>query len=182
MKVTITGLDRLNAKLKKLPTTLEDAVFDATFEIVEDIQGRVESKLNSSIYYNRGGLAGSNKNEVVKESEGKIVGRVWNDDPVSVFREFGTGPVGEASPKDLPEGVNPVYTKESWFFPVDAVDIDLTAIYGMRKITIQGKEFYRTSGQPARPFMYPAFKEGIDKAEEVYKEHVQKNLRKGLGQ
>lgn len=80
----IKGLDSLNAKLKKVPGVMEDAVFDATFEIVEDIQGRIESKLNSSIKYNRGGLVGSFKNEVVKEISGDIVGRNWSDDPVSV--------------------------------------------------------------------------------------------------
>lgn len=180
VKVTITGKEKLFSQLKGIPKAIEDAVFEATFEIVEDIQGRVESKLNSSIYHNRGGLAGDNKNEVVKDHNGNIVGRVWNDNPVALFRELGTGPVGQASAKDLPPDINPVYTQEPWFFPVDSVDIDLTEIYGMPKIKIQGKEFYRTSGQPARPYMYPAFKEGVEHADEVYKKHVQERLRKGL--
>lgn len=180
MKVTIKGKDKLLSQFGKIPKAIEDAIFDATFEIVEDIQGRVESELNSSIKYNRGDLAGSNKNEVVKDTGGNIIGRVWNDNPVAVFREFGAGRVGEASQKDLPPDVNPTYTQEMWFFPVELVDIDLTEIYGMQKITIQGKEFYRTNGQPARPFMYPSFKEGVAHADEVYKEHVQKHLRKGL--
>lgn len=80
----------------------------------------------------------------------------------------------------MPEDIHPVYSQEPWFFPADAVDVDLEAIYGMPKIKINGKEFYRTSGQPARPYMYPAFKEGMEHADEVFKEHVQKNLRKGL--
>lgn len=84
MKVTIKGKEKLFGQLKKIPKAMEDGVFDATFEIVEDIQGRVESKLNSSIKYNRGDLVGSFKNEVVKDASGEIVGRVWSDDPVSV--------------------------------------------------------------------------------------------------
>lgn len=180
MKVTIKGKEKLFGQLKKIPKAMEDGVFDATFEIVEDIQGRVESKLNSSIKYNRGDLVGSFKNEVVKDASGEIVGRVWTDSMVGFFREFGTGLVGQNSQKDLPPDVNPVYTQEPWFFPVDAVDIDLTEIYGMPKIKIQGKEFYRTNGQPARPYMYPSFKEVTENAEGVYKEHIKKNLRKGL--
>lgn len=180
MKVTIKGKEKLFGQLKQVPKVIEDGIFDATFEIVEDIQGRIESKLNASIKYNRGDLVGSFKNEVVKESDGNIVGRNFSDSPISIFREFGTGPVGESSQKDLPPDVNPVYTQEPWFFPVDAVDIDLTEIYGMPKIKIQGKVFYRTNGQPARPYMYPAFKEGTENAEEIYKEHIKKNLRKGL--
>lgn len=180
MRVEIKGLDKLQNKLNVLPKILEDAVFSATTEIVEDIQGRVESKLQSSIKYSSGDLVGSSKNEVSKNNDGKIVGRVFNDNPISVFREFGTGLVGQESQKDLPEGINPQYTQTPWFFPTDSVDIDLTAIYGMPKITIQGKEFYRTNGQPARPYMFPAFKEGTEHAEEIFKEHVQRHLKKGL--
>ena len=93
---------------------------------------------------------------------------------------MGTGQVGQASQKDLPPGMNPVYTQEPWFFPVDSVDIDLNAIYGMPIIKIQGKEFYRTNGQPARPFLYPALKEGTENAADIYKQHIQKSIRGGL--
>lgn len=179
MRVEIKGLDKLQNKLNVLPKILEDAVFSATTELVEDIQGRIESKLQSSIKYNNGGLAGSFKNEVVKEKDG-VVGRNFSDDIVATIRELGSGLVGQESQKDLPEGINPQYTQTPWFFPSDSVDLDLTAIYGMPKITIQGKEFYRTNGQPARPYMYPAFKEGVEHADEVFKEHVQRHLKKGL--
>lgn len=180
MKITIKGQDKLINQLKGLPKLLNQAVYGATHEITEDVQGRIESKLSSSVKHASGELMGSFKNEVVEDHQGNIVGRNWSDSPISVFREFGTGKVGAESKKDLPEGVNPTYSLEPWFFPVDAVDVDLEAIYGMPKIMIQGKEFYRTNGQPARPFMYPAFKEGTKHAEDIFKEHVEKNLRKGL--
>lgn len=180
MGFEVRGLDKLQKKLDVLPKILEDAVFSATTEITEDMQGRAESKLQSSIKHSSGALVGSMMNEVVRNSAGKTVGRVFNNNPISIFRELGTGLVGQESQKDLPEGVNPQYTQVPWFFPVESVDVDLTAIYGMPKIKIQGKEFYRTNGQPARPFMYPAFKESVEHADEVFKEHVQRNLKKGL--
>lgn len=179
MDVKILGKEKLFKQLGKIPKALEDAVFDATFEIVEDMQGRVESKLNSSIFHNTGDLSGSWMNEVVKEGE-NVVGRVFSNDPKSVFREFGTGPVGASSPKDAPPDINLTYTMESWFIPAEEVDVDLNAIYGMPKITINGKEFYRTSGQPARPYLYPSYKETMKNAPEVYKEHVSKHLKGGL--
>lgn len=178
--IRIKGKDKFLNQLESVPKVLKTAIYNATYEITEDVQGRIESKLSSSIKHPSGELMGSFKSEVVEDHEGNIVGRNWSDNPVSVFRELGTGKVGAESPKDLPEGINPTYTMEPWFFPVDSVDVDLEAIYGMPKITINGKEFYRTNGQPARPFMYPAFKEGMEHADEIFKEHVQKNLRKGL--
>lgn len=180
MKITIKGKEKLFSQLENLPKTLNQAVYGATHEITEDVQGRIESKLSSSIKHASGELMGSFKSEVVEDHQGNIVGRNWSDNPVALFREMGTGKVGAESQKDLPEGINPTYMMEPWFFPADSVDVDLEAIYGMPKIEINGKEFYRTNGQPARPFIYPAFKEGMEHAEDIFKDHVQRNLRKGL--
>ena len=179
MEVRIKGKEKLLKQLGKVPKAIEDAIFDATFEIVEDMQGRVESELNSSIFYNRGGLAGSWMNEVVKEGE-SVVGRVWSNSATAFYREFGTGSVGAKSPKDAPPDINLTYTMEPWFIPAEMVDVDLNAIYGMPKITINGKDFYRTNGQPARPYLYPAYKETMKDAPDVYKEHVSKHLKGGL--
>lgn len=180
MGVQIKGLDRLNSKLKRIPKTLENATWDATFEITEEVQSRATAKLQSSIKHGSGELAGSLKNEVLVNKNGHVVGRVWSDDPNLLFRELGTGQVGENSPKDLPEGINPVYTQSPWFIPADAVDVDLEAVYGMVKINIQGKDYYRTNGQPARPSLYPALKEGVENYEEVYKKYVKQGLREEL--
>lgn len=104
MGVQIKGLDRLKRKLNAIPKVLQDSVWDATWEITEDVQGRAITKLQSSTKSASGELSGSVKNEVVVNGQGKVVGRVWSDKAQALFREFGTGPVGEASPKNLPEG------------------------------------------------------------------------------
>jgi hypothetical protein len=175
--VEIKGLDRLKRKINAMPKILNDAVNDATYEITELVRSAAELRLASSMKFSSGELIGSLKTEVVENAEGKIVGRVWSDKAQAIYREFGTGPNGQASSKDLPEGVNPVYTQTHWFIPAEEVGIDLNEIYGMPKITIQGKEFYITSGQPARPFLYPSLKEILPQMPEIYKEHVQKKLR-----
>ena len=177
MTIEIRGLDRLKRKIDAMPKILNEAMEDSTFEITELVRSAAELRLSSSIKYSSGELLGSLKTEVVENAEGKIVGRVWSDKAQSVYREFGSGPNGQASPKDLPEGINPVYTQTRWFILAEQVAIDLNEVYGMPKVNIQGKDFYITSGQPARPFLYPSLKEIIPKMPEIYKEHVQKKLK-----
>lgn len=86
MGVEIRGLDSLKRKLNATPKILKDAVWDATFEIVEIVQGKAVSKLQSSVKHGRGagGLAGGLKYEVVVDGQGKVVGRVWSDDAHAV--------------------------------------------------------------------------------------------------
>ncbi|MCD1023468.1 HK97 gp10 family phage protein [Enterococcus sp. SMC-9] len=177
MGVEIKGMDSLRRKLKATPKILEDAMWDATFEITELIKQATELRIASSVKYSSGELLGSFKNEVVINAQGKIVGRIWSDKEQAMYREFGTGPVGQASQKDLPEGITPVYSTSAWFIPVDEVEIDLEAIYGIPRITIQGKGFFLTRGQPARPALYPSLKEIVEQAPDIYKEHVQKRLK-----
>jgi hypothetical protein len=175
--IEIKGLESLRRKAKALPKLLDDAMWDATFEITELIKQAAELRLSSSVKYSSGELLGSLKNEVVINAQGKIVGRVWSDKQQAIFRELGTGPVGEASSKDLPEGVSPVYSQTAWFIPANEVAVDLEAVYGIPRVTVQGTDFYITKGQPARPFLYPSLKDLVEQASEIYKEHVQRKLR-----
>lgn len=180
MGVEIRGLGKFNQQMKSIPNLVSKAVESANGELVELVRGDAESNLASSVKHGSGELVGSPKTEVVPNGKGVSKGRVWTDKKTGIFREFGTGPVGEASTKDLPEGIHPVYTQTPWFFPVDSVDQDLTALYGMFKITIKGQEFYKTSGQPSRPWLYPALKSGTKDSGEIVKRHVADHLRKGL--
>lgn len=178
MEIRINGREQLKAKIKALPQIIQEATWQATLEIVEEITSRAVSNVQSSVRYGSGEGAGSIKQEVVIDSQGKIVGRVWSDKQEMLFREFGTGPVGEESPKDLPPGITPVYSQERWFIPADKVAVDLEVVYGIPKITIQGKEFFMTRGQPARPWLYPAVKEVEAHIPEIFQDHVKESLRK----
>lgn len=177
MGVEIKGMESLRRKLKATPKILDDAMWDATFEITELIKQATELRIASSVKYGSGELLGSFKNEVVINAQGKIVGRIWSDKEQAIYREFGTGPVGQESKKDLPEGVTPVYSISAWFIPAEKTGVDLEAVYGIPRITIQGKDFYLTRGQPARPALYPSLKEIVEQAPDIYKEHVQKRLK-----
>lgn len=184
MGVEIKGLAALERKTRQIPSIISKAAIGATTEVTETVAGLAIGNLSSSIKHNSGELMGSVKDEVVLNAEGKVIGRVWSDKRNAFYREFGTGPVGEASPKDLPEGITPVYTQKPWFFPVSSVDVDLEALYGMRKISFKDGdstiEFYMSSGQPANPWLYPALKQGTKDHNIVFRKHVQAELGKGL--
>lgn len=180
MGVEIRGLDRLRRKIKLIPSLVKEANIDATRELTDLTEGYATQNIQSSSKYPTGELSTSVKKEVAEDVSGSVVGRVWSDKKHAFYKEFGTGPVGDASPKDLPPGVNPVYTQQKWFFPTSAVDKDLNALYGMLIVQIKEVEFYMTRGQPARPWLYPALKDAMEEAEEIYTENINRKLKEGL--
>ena len=177
--VTIKGLDKLTKQLADIPKATMEGAQKANHATTEEIASRAISNLQSSTRHSSGagGLAGEIKNES-ETIDGTPEGRVWVDSPIGTYREFGTGPVGEASQKDLPDGVNPVYTQDPWLIPADKVGADLNALYGLPIWTIKGKKYYWTRGQPARPFLYPAFKEVVADTQKWYEQEINKELKK----
>lgn len=81
--------------------------------------------------------------EVQRESDGYF-GKISCKAAHGVYVEYGTGMVGAASGGNG-SGQHVTYTmREGWTYPVEGYN---------------GTEFYYTEGQPAQPFMYPAFQE-----------------------
>lgn len=72
--------------------------------------------------------------------------------------------------------MTPVYTQGPWFIPANEVP-DLEALYGMLRITIQDNDFFVTRGQPARPWLYPALKQGMEEAPEIYRDKINGKLK-----
>lgn len=178
MGVQIKGLSSLKAKTKKAPKIISQGVVNATHELTDIVHGYAVQNVQSSVKHGSGELAGSIKTEVAEAADSQVAGRIWTDKKQGVFRELGTGPVGEASTKNLPPGITPVYTQTPWFIPASEVP-DLEELYGMLRITIQGVDYFRTSGQPARPWLYPALLEGQKQAPEIVQKHVKQSM-KGL--
>jgi len=90
-----------------------------------------------------------------------LVAEVAATAPHSVYVEFGTGPEGQKSPKDLPPDVNPTYRQDGWVYRREDTG-----------------EFVHTEGQPAKPFLYPAFKMHEHELQGVIADVLMQEMRK----
>ena len=181
IEVEIKGLNELKAKVNKLPGIVVNATANGQETVIEQAEAYAVDNLQSSIKYSTGEMARSFKHEV-KIDGNDIIGRWWNSSMIAIFREFGTGLVGERSDKQIPKGMAITYRQTPWYIPADAVDIDLNKIYGIPKIKIKGKYFYRTTGQPARQFMTPAANRIAKEAPEIIKKSIDQELHDKLGE
>lgn len=148
----MNGIDGLFRKLDALGTGLTDALnraMDTTLILAEDTARNNAPANKYSQADSSGGasLKGSIKHEK-KNAGDAIEGRVYTNAPHNMHVEFGTGPVGAADHAGISPHISPSYTtRKSWAYPT----------------VIDGKEtFVTTSGQPARPYLYPAAVEHKD--------------------
>lgn len=94
----------------------------------------------------------------IKDEGGFIQAETFTNKKQGIFVEFGTGPIGEQNHDGISPEVTPSYSQHGWGIPADKVDASDAEQYKWPKRTYKGKEYYMTSGQPARPFLYPALK------------------------
>lgn len=128
-----------------------ESVFEKLDLANEDITAAVERGMKNACYntaqtakmlcpVREGALRSSIHSSV--EREGNVfVGTVYSRKKYAAYVEFGTGPRGEAEHAGTsPDAVNSLtYSPKGWVYK-DA-----------------GGKFHFTNGQPARPFIYPAF-------------------------
>ena len=93
------------------------------------------------------------------EIEGDIVrGICYTNLPYAPYVEFGTGPKGQASHEGISPDVAVAYTQSPWWIHESQVERETAERYGWFYIDTPQGRFYKCSGQPAQPFMYPALK------------------------
>jgi len=139
MEIEVKGIDSLRDKLKKLPQILNQATNQAMFEVTETIRSTAEDNAPVGIYTGGGELKGS-IHAIVDNEDGKIVGRVWSDKKQAIFTEFGTGPRGQASPKDLPEGIETIRYGAFSGAAIEAIHLPNT-LKKIDKINVTQKKF-----------------------------------------
>lgn len=96
----------------------------------------------------------------VKSDEDGAVGKVYTNLHHAPFIEFGTGIVGSGTYPHKVKGLNLSYRDTGWIYTPD-----------------DGETFYYTEGQVAKPYMYPALKQGERYVKEILKEEVRVNLK-----
>lgn len=132
MAVVIEGLESLIKKLDKMNGNLKGALTRAIQQTVQTAEKEAEVlKPYASIRIQ------SN----TKVTPDGIEGKVFSVTPYAAYVEFGTGPKGQADHAGISPNVPVTYTQHSWVYHSED--------YG----------FVTTSGQPARPYLYPTAKQ-----------------------
>lgn len=171
----IKGLDKLLVKLEALGLDSNKALETGIKQAAKKVQGDAKLICPS----NNGQLRNSIKAST-ETADNKIVGKVSTNNEYAAYVEFGTGPVGEHSPKDLPPDIASKihYKADRWFIPADKIDEATAEKYRFKKIKVGDKEFYISYGQPAKPYLYPALKQNEKKVKEIIAEHLKKTIEK----
>lgn len=149
---TIKNVDRLLSRLSNISKMdLKQSMVQATKV--------VHAQAKSLAPVDTGNLAGSIHQEV-KENAKTVEGRVFTNLQYAPYVEFGTGSKGNGTyPYDI-KGLKLSYRDNSWVYSPDG-----------------GETFYRTEGQIAQPFMYPALKENEKYIKQLFKKQIQTELK-----
>jgi len=98
----------------------------------------------------------------VERDSGDIVATVGTNVSYASFVEFGTGPRGAASPKDLPPDFSPSYRMTAWGY-----------------LDPKTGEKIWTHGTPAKPFLYPAYRRNRERVKQAVQDAVRRCLKSG---
>ena len=156
LKIEVKGVESIQRYIAKMANLarVHEAVVDSTAMVLSTAKHYVQSPGK----YGSGALRNSIHMKV-KQIGGSVIGKVFAGGGHAMYVEFGTGVVGEVSnyPKAGELGLK--YAQYSWVYTPDG-----------------GEHFYRTKGNIARPFMYPALNQ--NKAQ--IKKNIANALRKGV--
>lgn len=100
------------------------------------------------------------------EEENTVTGICWTDKAYAPYIELGTGPKGQEKHAGISPEVTPVYTQQPWWIHESQIDRRVAEKYRWPYIDTPDGRFYRCSGNPAYPFLYPAMK---DNEEQILK-------------
>lgn len=172
--MTIEGLDGLLKKLNNLSTNANEVVKKGVANATKKVQGDAKDLAPVNYGQLRNGIVTD-----VKEEVGEVIGEISATAEHSAYVEFGTGPVGRASPKDLPPGIEPQYREGMWWIHESQIDPAIAEQYHFIKIETKDGVFYGTYGQAAQPYLYPAMKQNEEYIKESIAASVRMEIKKG---
>lgn len=94
---------------------------------------------------------------VVQNDKDGVFAHIGTNKEYAPYVEFGTGPTGAARHNGISPDVNPVYRLTPWWIHESMVDPEVPLVYHWSYIDTDQGRFYHVSGQPAHPYLYPAF-------------------------
>lgn len=115
-----------------------------------------------------------------EESKELARSEVYTNISYATYVEMGTGPRGAADHDGISPNVTPAYTMEPWWIHESDIDAWVAEKYHWPYIDTDQGRFYKCSGQPAQPFLYPALKDNEQKVLRIMKDGMN-NILKGAG-
>jgi len=107
-----------------------------------------------------------------EEGHFSATAEIYTDVSYAGYVELGTGPKGAADHDGISPEVTPAYTMKPWWIHESMVDLWMAEQYHWPVINTPEGKFYRCSGQPAYPFMYPALKNNQREVIEIMKKGI----------
>ena len=153
--IEILNVDRLMTKLDKIANV---KVVEAMNKAVTLVQGQAKNLC----VVDTGALRSSIHTQV-KSGKSEVIGRVYTSMNYAPYIEFGTGNKGRGT-YPYKTKVNLHYKGEPWVYTPDG-----------------GETFYRTEGQVAKPFMYPALKMNEKTIKAMFKNGMKESINKAIG-
>lgn len=95
----------------------------------------------------------------------------------AVYNEYGTGPIGAASPKMLPPGVSPDYKTDKINKRKKKDGTEIIINFDGWFYKDKNGKLVATRGMPARPFMYPAWKQNEENMKTVFINALKSKLK-----
>lgn len=168
--IELSGLDDVFSLLDRFDEDgLEDALRAGLGSGLQKIAGAAKMlcPVNKLSGASASGLKNSIKTRINMGKGGNMVGEVYVGKQYGVFVEMGTGPKGEQSHAGVnPEWLSKVtYSPKGWVYPT-----------GSDK---KGEEYRYTLGQPARPFLYPAYRSEKHKVADEIRRAIRRYAQKG---
>lgn len=165
----IDGMDELVKKLDRYGRlSLEQPVGQA----IELVQGTAKMLCRASSGELRESIM-----TATSESDGHVEGVCYTNKQYAPYVEFGTGPKGQASHEGISPDVPVTYTQTPWWIHESMVDKETAEKYHWFKLRTDKGTFYQCTGQPARPFMYPALKSNEERINKIIANGIMEALK-----
>lgn len=149
--IVIKGINSLTKRLDNIADTKTVKETMNTATLLVHGQAKILAPVDT------GNLAGSIHPKVITERK-EIIGKVYTNLNYAPYVEFGTGSKGNGTYPN--KDIKLSYRSTPWVYTPDG-----------------GETFYRTEGQVAQPFMYPALKQNEKKINKMFKEALHTDLK-----
>jgi HK97 gp10 family phage protein len=164
----IVGVDKLKRKLDKIASISLEKPTQKAISLVQE-------SAKSNVAVDSGELRESIYTDVQTEGE-RVIGTCYTNKEYAAFVEFGTGQKGQENHNGISPEVPVAYRQTPWWIHESQIDKQTAEKYHWFYIDTPEGRFYQCTGQPAKPYLYPALKNNEDNIREIYSEYITEEI------